>query len=672
MRQSYSGRNGWLFLLAIVALVLAPHSAIASVAPVVVERQHQYLTPGQYATLDELFQVHINYFLNPLVITSSGLPVTAYKVGDRARFGYSNPAEWGYALQAWIAAAERGIISQSDAVRKISTSLTTMQALQQDPAENYQGLFYPFYTLTDPSGDDLPVPVHDTLGPTWHLIPSGDLALLYASLLVTQGWANDIGNAALGAQAGFVKDNFDFRMFLFQENGGTYLAHQIDAHTGERLQSRWDIFADEGGVVTWNAYFSGSVTFDEFMALTGSQLRGAASWQSCSNETISIREASWFTAMFPLGARSLAGFSTGQFDSPAGSLSRYNQYSLVPAVIAHLAYGDCLGVDHPAFSDAMSQADGGQGIVGRYTPPNLAGIAPANPPEHAMPHAFFIPFNAGSDLPPAIVTRLIAEIVELKSDQAGYYHDSGPNPFGFEVIASPYKDDLTYAGADDGRPVFETLSQAYILLSLFNGLQLHDGKETFYTFAAHLPGYADQLSEVLRYLYPQQAFLPVIVKAICPVGEFRFGSGSSQYPAERSVKIEQECIQEGANILVLVNANPAQTDHWIFWDSLNLKDSQGQVVWELGDNEAPPDYSAAAFDEFDAVPPYTTQFYVGITPENEFPAEFNDFSVSQVTIHFSLSNAQASGDLTLFLDTLYATHTAVDYFDMQVQIKPGD
>ncbi|MBK9052050.1 MAG: hypothetical protein IPL78_14410 [Chloroflexi bacterium] len=84
---------------------------------------HQYLTPEQYSILNEMLEVY-QPFLNPMVITSTGLPLTAYKVGDRARFGYSNPTEWGYALQAWIAAAERGIISESEAVNRITLAFS--------------------------------------------------------------------------------------------------------------------------------------------------------------------------------------------------------------------------------------------------------------------------------------------------------------------------------------------------------------------------------------------------------------------------------------------------------------------------------------------------------------------------------------------------------------------
>ena len=70
----------------------------------------RYLEPAQFGILEQLFEIHMNYFLSGEVVPRSGIPCTAYKVGNRARFGYSNPTEWGYAMQAWIAAAERGLV----------------------------------------------------------------------------------------------------------------------------------------------------------------------------------------------------------------------------------------------------------------------------------------------------------------------------------------------------------------------------------------------------------------------------------------------------------------------------------------------------------------------------------------------------------------------------------
>jgi len=128
----------------------------------------------------------------------------------------------------------------------------------------------------------------------------------------------------------------------------------------------------------------------------------------------------------------------------------------------------------------------------------------------------------------------------------------------------------------------------------------------------------------------------------------------------------------GENTILLENANPLQTNHWVVWDSLNLKTNFGQVIWELGQNEAPPDYSFIAYDEFRQSPPYNPDFYVGQTPVSAFPKEINDLGFPQVYIHFSLTAEQASHDLVLFLDTLYATHDSVPYFDMRVHITSAN
>jgi len=464
-------------------------------------QKQMYLEPQEYAVLDEMFRTHMKYFLSPEVITVFGFPMTAYKVGNRARFGYSNPTEWGYAWQAWIAAAERGIIPKADVASRLKQALTTLEGLQQNPGENHQGLPYPFYKMTTPDGKDLSAPYHDP----YPEIPSGDNALLYASLLIVEGWGRKIEDQVLWEQADRIRKHMNFRGFLRQKGSFLYLAHTLNAETGRLSPSNWDIYADEGGVVTWVAYLSESISFEEYKTLTECQHRRSASWTSCTGEKYTVKEAAWFNAMFTWSVRSLAGFPIGSFDVPEGTKSLYSKESLVPTAQAHLAYGDCVGVDHPAFSDAMSQAENGKGLVGWiqgwFIPPNLAGQV-GIAPRHVVPHAFFVPFNALPDLPPETRARLVAEIVELKEDRAGYYHNSGLYPFGFEVIASPHKDDMNYKGADDGRNVFETLSESYTVLSLFNALQLSDGKPTFHSFAAEVPGYEDKVREVLRYLYP--------------------------------------------------------------------------------------------------------------------------------------------------------------------------
>lgn len=496
--------KGWthtrLFLPAVLVVVVALLSAGASAE----EKSLAFLTSEEHALLDEMFRVHMAYFLSPTVVTGFGFPTTAYKVGERARFGYSNPTEWGYAWQAWIAAAERGLITREDAAHRLRRALRVLDEFQQEPSQAYHGFPYPFYKMTDPEGADLLAPYRDP-DPN---IPSGDNALLYASLVIVEGWARTEGDEELASLAARTRGRMNFRIFLRQEGWDLYIAHTLNAQTGTLSPTNWDIYADEGGVVAWIAFLSGSISLDEYKWLTECQHRRPARWISCTGETYTVQEAPWFNAMFTWAVRSLAGFPIGDFDAPAGVRSPYSRESLIPAAQAHLAYGDCLGADHPAFSDAMSQAERGRGLVGWIQdwviPPNLQRRA-GRPPHHAVPHALFVPFNALPDLPDATRARLVAEIVELREDKAGYYHDAGPYPFGFTVIASPVADDLDYRGADDGRDVFETLSQAYIVLSLFNALQLTEGRPTFASFAREVPGYEPALRGALQFLYPSDA-----------------------------------------------------------------------------------------------------------------------------------------------------------------------
>lgn len=489
-------------LVILGVLLFGGISILLSQGDLGIAKAGEYLQPDQAQLLREVFATQANYFLSDDVIPKAGIPCTAYKVGDRARFGYSNPTEWGYAMQAWIAASERGLLSAGTALERISEAVATIRTLQSDTAQTFHGLPYPFYKVVDPDGADLPLPLREA-DPN---VPSGDDALLYASLLIVQGWAiarehDDLAEAASDATA-----QMSFRPFLRTQGGRIFLAHTLNADSGDLSTSNWDVFADEGGMVAWIAFVSGSISLEELRGVTNAQHRRKAEWTADSGETFVVQEAAWFNAMFPWSVRSLGGFPIQDADCPAGSSSSFAKDSLIPAANAHLALADQLDVAHPGFSDAMSQARDGRGLVGWIRgwamPPNLAGQTLRSAPTDVTPHALFVPLNALPELSMEERDRWIAEIAELMADSAGYYHSTGDFPFGFEVIASPWADDVEYTGADEGRPVFETLGAAYTLLSLFNALQLDEGKPTFTDFARHVPGYEHKLVEALGFLYP--------------------------------------------------------------------------------------------------------------------------------------------------------------------------
>jgi len=445
-----------------------------------------FLSTHQHELLEELLDTHLNYFLSDDAVASSGLPLGAFKEGHRGRYNYSNPTEWGYCILAWIIAAENGKISTEDAAARIENALDTIYALQNDPAQNYQGLFYPYYYVVTPhQGNDLAMPYHDAN----HNIPSIDNGFLYTSLHILEGWARVNVLPALGDFAATINSGMDFRIFL--QPGGLFMAHLVNADTGVLGSSKWDVYSDEGGVMAWIAYLSDSVSLAEYEVLINSMMRPLKSWQG-----IAVTEAAWFNAMFAWGVRSLAGFPVAEWETNSRNL--YSADSFAPAVKAHLAYGDSLGIYYPAFSDAMTQP----GMTARYTPPNIANEAPQDVPEHIVPHALFVPLCIGPDLGEDTLDTLLDKIADLKLDQASYYHygQDAHQPFGFEVTASPMKDTTNYAGVES-RHVYETLSHSYIVMSLFQGLNINDGKPTFFNYASQIPGYRNKVTDVLEILY---------------------------------------------------------------------------------------------------------------------------------------------------------------------------
>lgn len=87
-------------------------------------------------------------------------------------------------------------------------------------------------------------------------------------------------------------------------------------------------------------------------------------------------------------------------------------------------------------------------------------------------------------------------------------------------------------------------------------------------------------------------------------------------------------------------------------------ESNPELIWEIGVNEAPPDYTENAFDEFDQHKPFNPHYYVDSDPCSNFSKEINDGEFPQIYIHYNLGEREADMDLKLSLDTLYATHEA--------------
>lgn len=442
--------------------------------------------------MEDVLDVSLNHFLSTQTISISGLPLTAHKVTDRQRYGYSNLTEWGYALQAWIAASERGIIKKRDAARRIRKALRTMRRLQRDPDQfTSYGMFYPFYKLIDNYGNELTLPAHDTDTN----LPSCDNALLYASINIAEGWARLNGFLRVARLARIVKRKIDIRA-CYQEisEDEAYICHQIDAETGELSSTTWNIYANEAGMIAFVAYLAGSVTLEEYGRLVSSMERDPASWNGHS-----VLEAAFFNPMFIWTQRSIAGYPMF-----GGNRERmFGAYSLVPNFMSHLDYGDFVGVDYPAFSDAMTQTHEGSALVGNFVPPNILDIVMTEPPDHSMPHALFSPCCGIAAFDKASINTLYEKWTLMRCDISGVWHPSySQDPYGFEVVASPYLNQSGYSGADEGRYIFETLSAAYTAFPIYDGLKSYSDKNTYFHYAMQVKGYGKKVVETIGQAYP--------------------------------------------------------------------------------------------------------------------------------------------------------------------------
>lgn len=129
----------------------------------------------------------------------------------------------------------------------------------------------------------------------------------------------------------------------------------------------------------------------------------------------------------------------------------------------------------------------------------------------------------------------------------------------------------------------------------------------------------------------------------------------------------------GANEMGLIDANTAKVRIEKTLGVLKNLTTYSQNIgfdWQIGTNDAPPDYTGAAFDEFDNVAPYDFWFNVGLESVSTFPKEMNAYGNSPMYINYTLSGNETE-DRYLLLDTLYATHYSPDqaYFEIKVETK---
>jgi hypothetical protein len=146
-----------------------------------------------------------------------------------------------------------------------------------------------------------------------------------------------------------------------------------------------------------------------------------------------------------------------------------------------------------------------------------------------------------------------------------------------------------------------------------------------------------------------------------------FTSGAAER-GKQMLKIRVD--QAGKYSIKLENDNPAWSGYWIVWDYIALK-MNNKPIWEIGENESPPDFSEKASSEFCDPNQRTnckTEFTAGLTKSADFAKDLNDGVRPVATVNFTLTTEHANKDLILVLSTLYATHTGAENFKMKVTL----
>jgi hypothetical protein len=165
------------------------------------------------------------------------------------------------------------------------------------------------------------------------------------------------------------------------------------------------------------------------------------------------------------------------------------------------------------------------------------------------------------------------------------------------------------------------------------------------------------------------AFIAELVPSSSTVLTFSSGPGTPAEMGRQMVVLRAP--EPGQYRLVLENANPPWSEHWLRWDYLALK--QGDtIIWAIGEDEAPPAYSFEAASELcdpRRSKDCTSTFVAGETRAAAFFFDLNDSDRTKSSVSFTLSDQQTDVDLELVLSTIDSTHPGAAHFKMKVTLE---
>lgn len=455
---------------------------------------------AEVALLDTLLKDHYEFFLDPEEIIH-GIPMDALKKENPRQLTDSNPCEWGYAMEAWLVMVETGSLKAEDAVKRLKETFSTLETLQNDPDEFALGLFYPYYRLRSKESGEKLFPKNTG----YDELPCGDDALLYASMMVVQGWLKGKKFDEEAEQCGRILGKMDFSHCVRETDcnaGGNGLEDgsgsgggdkfwsvplTINAHTKKKNSYNWNVWADEGGLVAMIVALNGAVDNSQYESIVRQQQR----YSPCTHwEGITVGHSAFFNSIFTLPTRSMLGFGT-LFSSPY--LHEFAVRSVLPSFRAHQKLKRTLKVDFIGPSDAMSmmpKAHPGK-FFGSYAywPPNnmydcrqgkttkenqctwCKGVQYEgldDPFDLIVPHGNMASFLVSAMMERSQFSAWIDDTKKLITDWSEVYTAG----YGMEVVG-PAKRTVrgaSFDGAYDGRGIFEALSHAYTVLPMYEGL----------------------------------------------------------------------------------------------------------------------------------------------------------------------------------------------------------
>lgn len=455
---------------------------------------------AEVALMDTMLKDHYAFFNDPEEMIH-GLPMDALKRENPRQLTDSNPCEWGYAMESWLIMVETGSLAAEDAVAKLSETFSTLDTLQNDPEQFAHGLFYPYYRLRSKETGGKLFPKNTG----YDELPCGDDALLYASMMLVQGWLKGKNFDTEAEKCGKILGRMDFSKCVRKTDcagAGNGLEDGSSADEGDKFWSvpltinaktmkqnpyNWNVWADEGGLVAMIVALNGAVSDEQYESIVRQQQR----YSPCTNwEGITVGHSAFFNSIFTLPTRSMLGFGT-LFASPY--LHEFAVRSVLPSFRAHQKLKRKLKVDYIGPSDAMSmmpKAHPGR-FYGSYAywPPNnmydcrkgkttkenqctwCKGIQYEGLDDQfdtIVPHGNMASFLVSAMMERSQFSAWIEDTKRLMSDWSEVYTPG----YGLEVVGPAKRTarGATYDGAFDGRGIFEALSHGYTVLSIYEGM----------------------------------------------------------------------------------------------------------------------------------------------------------------------------------------------------------